>query len=148
MKDNFVKKTIVDRNGNEKIVNVKVGTAIRSNARWRGLEYGWGAEDVAPENRDTQVRQKIQDWAQSQGGEVIARHVKMGSHYVPLVYTIGNKLFVVVSNFEIGENELSEWLESSESQSFLVVIQTVSVSVSDDSGIIKLMSSRLANIDS
>ena len=95
--EHFVERTITDRNGNAKTIKVKVAGdgVISKHPSWRGLEFGWTADDITPENDETAKRQSSQDWVLAHGGEIVARHVKIGRSYTPLVYKKNDALIFV-----------------------------------------------------
>ena len=128
MTDNYVEKTILDRNGNPKSIRVKVSGSgvIRPNPAWRGLEYGWTAEDSTPENDGTVKRQSAQDWVVAHGGEVIARHFKIGKKYVPLAYAKGDFLVFVTQQGVSIPTGWKKWAESAGWNTDNVLVQDIS----------------------
>jgi len=109
--EHFVEKTITDRNGNPKTIKVKVAGdgAISQNPSWRGLEFGWTADDITPENDETAKRQSSQDWALAHGGEIVARHVKIGRSYIPLVYKKNDVLVFVTYDEKTAPSNWNHW---------------------------------------
>ena len=113
--ERFIEKSILDRNGNPKTIKVRVGGdgAINENPRWRGLEYGWTADDVSPETPETAQRQNLQEWATRHGGEVVARHVKLGRSYVPIIYAKDDLVVFATYNRKTPPRGWQTWLEES-----------------------------------
>jgi hypothetical protein len=114
MSDTFITKEILDKNGNPKTIQVKVaGDAYRPNPSWRGIEYGWTIDDVAPESIDGNWRQDIADWVVSHGGVVVARRVDIDNEEVPLVYTANHSLLFVVFDKEPEPKHWQQWSQDS-----------------------------------
>lgn len=112
MTDDFVEKTILDRNGIPKIIRVKVagGQGIVTKPKWRGLEFGWNANDVTPEDESSSYRQIMQEWVIEHGGEVLARHVKIGRKYIPVVYSKNGDIFFITIGDTVNINYES-WMK-------------------------------------
>jgi hypothetical protein len=93
----LAQKTILDRNGNPKVITVTIADEPTSELResWRGVEFGWTADDIAPDDGGYSARrQAAADYAVGRGGTVIARQVDVGGEYVELIYNCGRNYTV------------------------------------------------------
>lgn len=93
----LIEKTILDRNGNPKVITVAVKDdfALPARESWRGIEFGWSADDVAPDDGGASaLRQEVCDRATATGGTVLARQYSVDNEDIEVVYHCGNRYVV------------------------------------------------------
>lgn len=149
MTDSFIEKTILDRNGIPKVIKLKIAgeQGIVKRPKWRGLEFGWTSNDVTPEDKNSYLRQLMQDWVINHNGEVLARNVKIGHTYIPLVYRKNSEIFFITIGDKDTEIPYSLWLNAANESASEVFEHNVHFDENSKRHAFKLLSQPIANME-